>query len=91
MADAVRFSGQMLGIIPGARRIMLLSVQTERIVRHVLFLREMMAAFRRIRRGARFHQRDGFPEQRRAAAGARHLDGVDLISQGCHPRFRVHV
>lgn len=53
MADVVRLSGQVVGIVPGAGRITLLSVQTETIVRQVLLFREMAAAFRRIRLGAR--------------------------------------
>jgi len=53
MSDIVRLSGQVVGIVPGAGRITLLSVQTETVVRQVLLFREIASAFRQIRRGAR--------------------------------------
>jgi len=51
--DVVRLSGQVVGVAPGAGRIILLSIQTETAVRQALLFREIAEAFRRIRRGAR--------------------------------------
>jgi len=53
MSDVIHLSGQVVGVVPGAGRITLLSIQTETAVRQVLLFREIAAAFQRIRRGAR--------------------------------------
>jgi hypothetical protein len=60
MPDTVSLTGQVVGIIPGAGRITLLSVRTDTAIRQVLLLREIASQFSRIRRGARIRV-DGVP------------------------------